>query len=95
MAEPIILTVDDEPQVRNVVARSDHGRELETWLEERGMVDAWKLAPALVNLNYDTAGLTALADSIAPDQLPAVIGGLDTTYAVYSVLTEIGQSAGP
>jgi len=82
------------PQELNALARSDRERELETWLEERRIPNAWKLAPTLVNLNYDTAGLTALADSFAPDQLPAVIGGLDATYAVYNVLTEIGQGAG-
>ncbi len=35
-----------------------------------------------------------MAESFAPDQLPAVIGGLDATYTVYNLLTEIGQSAG-
>jgi len=82
------------PMELNALARSDRERELETWLEERRIPNAWQLAPTLVNLNYDTAGLTALADSFAPDQLPAVIGGLAATYAVYNVLTEIGQSAG-
>jgi len=82
------------PLELNALARSDRERELETWLEERGMADAWKLAPTLVNLNYDIAGLTTLADEFAPDQLPAVIGGLVATYVVHSVLTEIGQSAG-
>ncbi len=83
-----------KPLELNALARSDRERDLETWLEERRIPNAWKLAPTLVNLNYDTAGLTALANSFAPDQLPAVIGGLDATYIVYNVLTEIGQSAG-
>ena len=82
------------PPELNALARSDREGELQTWLEECGMLDAWKLAPTLVNLNYDTAGLTALAESFAPDQLPAVIAGLDATYTVYNLLTEIGQSAG-
>ena len=82
------------PQELNALARSDREGELETWLEERGMPDAWKLAPTLVNLNYDIAALTALAESFAPDQLQAVIGGLDATYTVYNLLTGIGQSAG-
>ena len=82
------------PPEMNALARSDREGELETWLEGRGMPDGWKLAPTLVNLNYDTARLTALAESFAPEQLPAVIGGLDATYAVYNVMTEIGQSAG-
>ena len=82
------------PPELNALARSDREGELETWLEERGMPDVWKLAPTLVNLNYDTARLTALAESFAPEQLPVVIGGLDATFTVYNVLTEIGQSAG-
>ena len=82
------------PPEMNALARSDREGELEAWLEGRGVPDAWKLAPTLVNLNYDAAGLTAVAESFAPEQLPAVIGGLDATYAVYNVMTEIGQSAG-
>ncbi len=82
------------PPELNALARSDREGELQAWLEERGMPDAWRLAPTLVNLNYDSAGLTALAESFAPDQLPAIIGGLDATYTVHNVLTEIGQSAG-
>ena len=83
-----------QPSGLNALVRIDREGELETWLEERGMPDAWKIAPTLVNLNYDTAGLTALAESFAPDQLPAVIGGLDATYTVYNLLMGIGQSAG-
>ena len=82
------------PPELNALARSDLEGELETWLVERGMPDAWILAPTLVNLSYDTAGLTELAESFAPDQLQAVIEGLDATYSVYNLLTEIGQSAG-
>jgi len=82
------------PPELNALVRSDREDELKILLETRGISHAWKHAPALVNLNFDTAGLTALADSFAPDQLPVVVDLLDATYGVYSVLTEIGQSAG-
>ena len=82
------------PQEFDALARIDREVELETWLEEQGIPDAWKLAPTMVNLNYDTPGLRALAERFAPDQLPAVIEGLDTTYTVYNLLTGIGQSTG-
>ena len=82
------------PLELNALARSDRELKLETWLEEQGLSNARELAPTLANLNYDTAGLTTLADEFAPDQLSAVIGGLVATYVVHSVLTEIGQSAG-
>lgn len=82
------------PLELNALARSDRERELETWLEERGLSNARELAPTLANLNYDTAGLATLADEFAPDQLSAVIGGLVATHVVHSVVTEVGQSAG-
>jgi signal transduction histidine kinase len=82
------------PPELNALIRSDREEELKTVLEHRGLSHAWKHAPALVNLNFDTAGLTALADSFDPDQLPLVIDVLDATFGVYSLLAEIGQSAG-
>ena len=89
-----VLEQAARPPELNALARSDREGELETWLEEHGMPDAWKLAPTLVNLKYDAAGLTALAESFAPDQLSAIISSLDATYAVHSLLKEIGQSTG-
>ena len=82
------------PSALSALARSDRERELENWLEERGLSNARELAPALADLNYDTAGLTTMADEYAPDQLSAVIGGLVATYVVHNMLTETGQSAG-
>ena len=82
------------PPELNPLSRSDREGELKTWMEERGIPDAWKLAPTLVNLDYNTSRLTALAGSFAPDQLPAIISNLDATYSVYNLLTEIDQSAG-
>jgi len=82
------------PPELNALVRSDREDELKILLETRGISHAWKHAPALVNLNFDTARLTALADSFTPDQLPVVVDVLDATHAVYSLLREIGQSAG-
>ena len=83
-----------KPQELNALVRSDREDELEKLLESRGISHAWKHAPALVNLNFDTAGLTTLAESFNPDQLPVVVDLLDATYGVYSLLAEMGQSAG-
>ena len=83
-----------KPPELNALVRGDREEELKILLENRGISHAWKHAPALVNLNFDAAGLTALADTFAPDQLPVVVDVLDATFGVYSLLTEIGQSAG-
>ena len=42
-----------KPPELDSLARSDSEYELETWLEDRGVEDAWELAPLLVNLGYD------------------------------------------
>ena len=78
----------------DALARSDREQELETWLDERRVPDAWDLASGLVDLNYDTARLEALADHFAPDQFPAIIGWLNANYTVHNLVTEIGQGAG-
>ena len=82
------------PPELDALARSDREYELESWLDEQGVSDAWELAPPLVNQGYDTAELTELADDFATDQLAGVINWLNATYTVNNILEEIGQGAG-
>ena len=82
------------PAELDALARSDREYELEEWLEERDVEDAWELAPTLANLDYDTSDLAALADAFQPEQLPAVIGLVEATYSSVNLMTEIGQGAG-
>ncbi len=83
-----------KPAQMDPLARSDHESELETWLEELGVADAWEVAPALVNLGYDREDLAGLLVGFTPTQFPAVIDWLNYTYVMYSLLEEIGQGAG-
>ena len=53
--------------------------ELETWLDEQGIEDAWELAPLLVNLKYDTGQLERLADIYSTDELAEVIPWMGRT----------------
>ena len=78
----------------DAITRSDREYALEEWLDDRGAPDAWELAPALVGLGYDVAGLAAFAEQFAPDGLPAVVAWLSASYDVYNLLAEIGQGAG-
>ena len=77
----------------DAIARSDREYELEQWLEDRGIPDAWELAPTLVDLGYQIDDVETLASQLAAEQLPAVIRWLSATYSVYSLLAEIGQGA--
>ena len=78
----------------DALARSDRESELESWLAEKGIADAWELTSTLVDLQYDAAGLAMLAEGFGTDQLSAVIGWFNATYNVYNLLAEIGQGAG-
>lgn len=75
------------------LARNDREYRLETWLEDRGVPDAWELSPTLVELGYDEEKLAALAEPYAPEQLPGVVGWLGATYSVHNLLAEISHGA--
>jgi predicted CoA-binding protein len=81
------------PSTLTALARSDREYALEIWLEDQGIQNAWELAPTLVNLDYDTDSVAALASRFTAEQLPIVIGWLDAAYAVYSLLAEISLGA--
>jgi signal transduction histidine kinase len=81
------------PPELNALTRSDREAELETWLESRGVFDAWELVPALVDLDYETATLERLAEAF-PEELSVVVRWLSATFTVRSLLAEIGQGAG-
>lgn len=74
--------------------RSDREYELETWLENHGVANAWEHAPNLVNLGFDPAALAALAQDLTPEQLDSVLAWLGASYTIYSLLDEIEQGAG-
>ncbi len=82
-----------QPPELDALARSDLEYELEEWLEDMGLEDAWELAPTLVNLNYSDDDLERLGSQFQPAQLPPVIQWLNATYNVYSLFAELNQGA--
>jgi signal transduction histidine kinase len=96
-----LLTLDHLAQQRakqpadmESLTRSDREYELEAWLDEQDVENAWDVAPTLVNLGYDSNALNTLVASFTPSQFFAVIEWLSDTYTIYSLLEEIGQGAG-
>ena len=74
--------------------RSDREYEVENWLEDRKVPDPWEVAPTLVNMGYDTAGLGEVAESFAPDQFKPVVSFLSASYGVHNLINEIGKGSG-
>ena len=82
------------PPPLDALTRSDREAELETWLEDRGVPDAWEYAPILVSLELDSDRLETLEANLSPELLPAVFQHLSATYSTYGLLAEIGQGSG-
>ncbi len=96
-----LLTLDElarnkakQPADMDLLTRSDREAELEAWLDEQGVENAWEIAPPLVNLGYSCDALNTLVADFTPSQFYAVIEWLGDTYTIYSLLEEIGQGAG-
>lgn len=73
--------------------RSDREYEIETWLDERGLSNAWELAPMLVNSGYTCPELSKLSENFSSEEFPIVMTLLSYSYATYSVLEEIHQGS--
>lgn len=81
----------EHPDHLNPLERSDREYELEDWLDEQGIENAWALAPTLVSLGYDPEKLTSVAEKFRADLLSIVIAWLNCTYTIHRLLAEIDQ----
>ncbi len=82
------------PLIVDALTRSDREEELETWLKELAIFDAWELTPSLVDLGLERTKLNELATLFTAEHLPVVLRWLCATYSVHSLLSEIMQGAG-
>ncbi len=83
-----------QPEDIDPLTRSDREYELESWLEDHGVANAWEVAPSMVNLGYDCNNLTELVADFTTDQYLAVIDWLNCTFIIYGLLEEISQGTG-
>jgi signal transduction histidine kinase len=77
----------------DALARSDRVEELEQWLSTHGAGAATVNASKLADMNYTTSKLEGIAEQIQTGQLALMLNLLAATYAVHSLLAEIGQGA--
>jgi signal transduction histidine kinase len=79
--------------VYDPLALSEQEDELQEWLEDHGVGEAWELAPVLVSSGWDRDELERLAERFSPTQVPVVVRWLGASSSVYGLLEEVGQSA--
>jgi signal transduction histidine kinase len=87
----IIAQRATEPLDLDPLTRSDQEYEIETWLEDQGVEDAWELAPMLVNIGYDCSKLSELAGNFSSEEFSAVVALLSNKYTTRNLLAEIGR----
>ena len=82
--------------VLDPLARSDREEEIADWLEERGVEDAWDLAPILAAADLDTERLERLTSELGGEggELSGGLGWLGTTLELTSLADEVGLSVG-
>jgi signal transduction histidine kinase len=83
-----------EPILIDALTRSDQEYEIETWLEENGVEDAWEFAPTLVSIGYTPQELTDLAKNFSGEKFQATVSLLSNLYTTRNLMEEIGQGMG-
>jgi PAS domain S-box-containing protein len=83
----------EQPDDLHPLERSDWEYEIETWLEDQGVDNAWELAPTLVSLSYDPTKLFRIAEHFNADLFPTVIDWISCTYTIHRLLAEIDHGA--
>lgn len=73
------------------LTRSDLEEQIESWLDGKGVDNAWDIAPGLVSLGYDLKELSSITSDFETSQILAVLHLLDHTYNIYRLIEEINQ----
>jgi signal transduction histidine kinase len=74
------------------ITRSDLEDEVAALLEQHGVADGWKLAPAFVTAGLTGKELTALAEKLPRESLDGAFGWLEATLSLNSLLNEMESS---
>ncbi|MCE9670707.1 ATP-binding protein [Myxococcus stipitatus] len=83
-----------EPTPSAPLDRGDAEDALARWLEQRGVEDAWVLAPDLVESGLPLARLEAELDSLTGEVLKGTLRWVAATRGISRLLEEVGQAGG-
>jgi len=83
-----------QPPELDSLVRSDREEELENWLDQQGIDNAWDLAVCLVDVNIETQELTELSEHFEHTLMSDMLDWLSANYTLYNLKSEIRQGAG-
>lgn len=82
-----------KPPRLDALARSDLESDLDAWLSDLGVDNAWEMVPNLIALGFDKDDLAPALAAFTAEQSPAVVAWLNCCAVFYSLADEIGQGA--
>lgn len=88
-----ILTRTAAPVKLDPLAHSDLEGELQDWLDEKQVPDAWQYAPTLVSYGWNKSALEELGKNFSGVQFAVVVPWLAVGCTIYALLYEISHSA--
>jgi hypothetical protein len=78
------------PTEMDALVRSDRQMEIEDWLEDRELSEAWDFAPTLVELDFNCNELEVFIKQFAPNQFTPILDWLCAIHSVFSLIAAIG-----
>ena len=78
---------------RSSIIRSDQEDELENLLEQRGVQNAWEIAPTLVDLNLRMEELSALTEVFSMEHFPMAVDWICLSATIYILTEQIDEGA--
>jgi signal transduction histidine kinase len=76
------------------LAQSDREEQLNQWMSEHGVTEAWKVAPTFASAGLDTAWLESLRERLPEDAVNCVLPWFEAGLAVDAMLREADESTG-
>lgn len=73
--------------------RSDLEYELQSWLEDRNVENAWQVGPDLVSAGFTRQKLDSLEETFGPEAAPTIAVLMSKSSSVNELLTEIGLAS--
>ena len=76
------------------IEQSDSEDALTAWLRERGVTDAWKIAPTLVGAGLDTSGLVSLRELLPKNAFGDALRWIALRLKIQTLLEDAEQCTG-
>ena len=81
------------PATLDPLERGDQESDLQTWLEDHEVEDAWEHAPTLIAFGWDAPALARLAADFSAGQAPILVRWLALGMSAHALLDEVAHSA--